>query len=264
MEEMSWREIDETIKEGKTTVLLYGASVEQHGPHLPILTDTLLGYAIGERVARKLGNALVAPVVRPGLSEHHIGFPGTLTFSFETFRRIIEEICTSLARHGFKNIIIISSHGGNTDALKAITPDIAKKLAGKSNVFFLIQDQKLHHELLEKFRTKYKAGLGEMGVHAGLSETSMLLAARPELVDMKNAEEGLSDDSRWLPENVGIGQMDTFIRGIKAKVSNGVLGDPRRANSEMGIELLDATADEEADRIQKVMNVLAKEQTIHM
>ncbi|MCL5069172.1 MAG: creatininase family protein [Thaumarchaeota archaeon] len=261
---MSWRQIGESIKGGKTTALLYAGSVEQHGPHLPILTDTLLGYALGERVARKLGNALVAPVIRPGLSEHHIGFPGTLTFSFETFRRIVEEVCTSLAGHGFKNIIIISSHGGNTDTLKAVVPDIAKKLAGKSNVFFLIPDQRAHYEMMEKFRAKYKARLGEMGVHAGLSETSMLLAAHPELVEMNNAEEGLSDDWNYLQENVLVDQMDNFIRGIKAKVGNGVLGDPRRASVEIGNELLEATAEEQANRIQKIIKVLAKEQLLHI
>jgi creatinine amidohydrolase len=256
MEEMSWEEIGEAMKEGKTTALLYAGSIEQHGPHLPTCTDTLLGYAVGERVAKKLGNALVAPVVRPGLSEHHIDFPGTFTLSFETFCKLVEECCVSLARQGFKNIVVISSHGGNTDALKAYTPYISKKVADKATIFFLIIDQEMHHEITNRFMKKTKATLGEMGAHSGLSETSMVLAVRPELVDMKRARNGRSDDVFYLPENVLISQMQAFTHGIKAQIKNGILGDPRRSTAELGEEMLEAYAEEQASQIKKIMGIL--------
>ena len=111
MEEMSWREIEEAIAGGKTTAILAVASIEQHGPHLPTGTDTYLGCALAEGIARELGNALVAPVMRPGLSEHHLDFPGTVTLTQETFMRVLQEHCTCLARHGFQDIVLISSHG---------------------------------------------------------------------------------------------------------------------------------------------------------
>ncbi len=258
MEEMSWEEIEETIKEGKKTVLVYCGAIEQHGPHLPTVTDTLLGYAVGQRGAKKLGDALVAPVIRPGLSDHHIDFPGTLSLSFETFHRLVEDVCISLSRHGFKNIVLISSHGGNNDALKAIAPGISKKVSGKSTVFFLISDARSHHDTMEKFRKDMNATLGEMGAHSGLSETSMVLAVRGELVDMKRARDGLSEDSFYLPENVLVSQMDAFIHGIKSQIDNGILGDPRRAKADLGERLLESIASEQAAQIQKIMAVLNK------
>lgn len=261
MEEMSWEEVGESINEGKTTVLLYAGAIEQHGPHLPTVTDTLLGYAVGERVARKLGNALVAPVIRPGLSEHHIDFPGTISISFETFRRLVEETCLSLARHGFKNIVVISSHGGNTDTLKAITPDIAKRVASTKpevNVFFLINDAKTHQEMMAKIMKDEGATLGELGAHSGLAESSMVLAVREDLVNMKRARKGLTDEAFYLPENVLVSQMDAFIHGIKSQIDNGTLGDPRRANVELGERLLEMTAEDEAKQIMKIMKLLEK------
>jgi creatinine amidohydrolase len=258
MEEMSWEEIEESIAEGKTTALLYAGAVEQHGPHLPTVTDTLLGYAVGERVAKKLGNALVAPVLRPGLSDHHIDFPGTFSLSFETFTKLVEEYCISLARHGFENIVLVSSHGGNTDTLKAIAPYVSKKVGGKCTVFFLIQDQKSYHETMEKLRIKWKATLGEMGAHSGLSETAMVLAVRPELVSMKRARNGLSEDAFYAQENVLISQMDAFIHGIKSQIKNGILGDPRRAEPKIGEDFLEAIAELQAAQIKKIMKLLHK------
>lgn len=257
MEDLSWEEIKESIDQGKKTVLQYAGALEQHGPHLPTITDTLLGYAVGERVAKKLGNALLAPVIRPGLSEHHIDFPGTLTLSLETFRRVVEESCQSLARHGFSNIVLISSHGGNTDTLKAITPDISKKIVPKSNVFFLIEDKQAHDATLERFRKKTNATIGEIGAHSGLTETSMVLAVRPDLVDMKRAQKGLVDESFYLPENVLISQMDAFINGIKSQTDNGILGDPRRATAELGNELLEAIAEDQATQISKIIAIIS-------
>ena len=113
------------------------ASIEQHGPHLPTATDTIIGYALAEAVAAKLGNALVAPVIRPALSFHHIDFPGTITLRMPTFVKVLEEYCESLKVHGFKNIVLFVSHGGNADALKAFTPSIAKNIGPEIQLLFV-------------------------------------------------------------------------------------------------------------------------------
>ena len=105
LEECSWPQVRAALGEGYDTVVVTTASVEQHGPHLPILTDTLIGEALGEGIAACLGNAFSAPVIRPGLSEHHMAFPGSFTLSPETFLRVLEECCLSLARHGFRYLV---------------------------------------------------------------------------------------------------------------------------------------------------------------
>ena len=120
LEEMTWPEIRDALQNGMRTVVVCAASIEQHGPHLAERTDTTLGYAEAEALARRLGNALVAPVIRPGLSAHHMVLPGTVTLRPEVFRGVVEDYISSYVRHGFTTIVLISSHGGNFDALEEV------------------------------------------------------------------------------------------------------------------------------------------------
>jgi creatinine amidohydrolase len=241
MEEMSWVEIEAAIKAGKTTVIVVSGSIEQHGPHLPTATDTFLGYEIARRAARQFGKALVAPVIRPCLSEHHMGFPGSLTLSWETYNEVLFDYCESLSNHGFADIILASSHGGNNAVMTAVTPDIARKLYGKINIH-LIDYLALCGEDERTYLKNLGISRGKAGVHAGYGETSEMLAVNPDLVKMESAERGLDDESFYNPQNIPRSQIDSFIYGIKHFSQNGVLGDPRGANAEVGEKLLDMTA----------------------
>jgi creatinine amidohydrolase len=252
MEEMSWVEIKKAIEKGKTTVLVISGSIEQHGPHLPTGTDTYLGYEVGQRAARRLGNALVAPVIRPALSEHHMGFPGSFTLTWETYKDVLDDYCDSLARVGFKDIVLMSSHGGNNAVLKAITPDIAKKLYGRVNIHLV-----LHHErsmpqavafLKEKGVSAEKAG-----VHSGFGETCEMLVAKPHLVKMEFAAEGQVDEALYRPENIPRFQIDSFIHGVQHFAKNGILGDPRGANGEIGKELIELDVNAMCDEINRAV-----------
>ena len=113
MEQMTWTEIRALLDKGVRTVIIPTGSMEQHGYHLSENTDSVLGEHIAAAVARALGDALVAPVLRPGLSEHHMAMAGTLTLRPETFRMLLEDYIDSYSRHGFNTIIIIAFHGGN-------------------------------------------------------------------------------------------------------------------------------------------------------
>jgi len=245
MEEMSWTEIRDAIKSGKTTVLLVSGSIEQHGPHLPTMTDSLVGKYMAQQAALKLGNALVSPVMLVGLAEHHLGFPGTISLNFFDFISVLTDYCNSLADAGFKNIILISSHGGNTDTIIAYAPRIAKMLLNKADVYVATgangpDDARRRKALAEK----YHVTLGKAGVHSGWMETSMVLAIRPDLVDMSKAEEGLDDDAFYSPENSKRNQLKGFAVGVKPYSANGILGDPRGATAEAGKELLELNIDE--------------------
>ncbi|HXN21930.1 MAG TPA: creatininase family protein [Candidatus Dormibacteraeota bacterium] len=245
MEEMSWTEIRDTIKSGKTTVLLVAGSVEQHGPHLPTMTDSLVGKYIAQQVALKLGDALVAPVLQPGLAEHHLGFPGTISLNFQDFISVLTDYCTSLAQAGFKNIVLISSHGGNTDTMIAYAPRIAKQLLNQADVYMATNangpdDARRRKALAEK----YHISIGKAGVHSGWMESSMVLAIRPDLVDMSKAEEGLDDDTFYSPQNAKRNQLRGFAVGVKPYSANGILGDPRGATAEAGKEILAMNIDE--------------------
>jgi creatinine amidohydrolase len=241
IEELSWPEVRVAIAGGWDTAVFACGAVEQHGPHLPTGTDTYLGTAIAERAARKAGNSLVAPTLRPGLSRHHMHFPGSFTLSTPTFVALLGEYCTSLAAHGFRRIVVFPSHGGNSDMMKAHVPDIARLVEGRAEVVFhldiLVTFQKLAEAVAEEGVT-----LGAAGAHAGYVETSMMLAVVPHLVDMDAAEPGRADDDFYRPENVRRSQMESFLKGVQTQSPNGILGDPTGATAEVGERLLDIAA----------------------
>src|SRR5512136_1997153 len=113
MEEMTWPEIKQAIESGYTTAVFAVGSTEQHGPHLPEMTDARIGEDVGERIARKLGNALQARTIDVGISEHHLAFAGTISLKPETLALVLRDTIASLAHHGFTRIVVVPSHGGN-------------------------------------------------------------------------------------------------------------------------------------------------------
>jgi creatinine amidohydrolase len=239
MEEMTWPEVEEAMNAGKRTALLACGAAEQHGPHLPIGTDAYLGTAIAERAAQIAGNSLVAPTLRPGLSEHHMHFPGTITLRIETFVALLEDYCASLERHGFERIVIFSSHGGNRDVMRAYGPSLARARQGRCEVIVRADSeiQRVFDFLIPRGVSK-----GAAGVHAGYVETSEMLECLPHLVRMDAAVPGRSDEDFYRPENIGRSQLESFLHGIQSQSPTGVLGDPTGANSEVGREILDLVA----------------------
>ena len=252
MEEMSWVEIKDAIAGGKTTVLVISGSIEQHGPHLPTGTDTFLAYEIGKRAAQRLGYALVAPIVRPALSEHHMRFPGSFTLSWETYRDVLDDYCDSLARYGFKDLVLMSSHGGNNAVLKAITPDLAKKLYGKVNIHLVLHIEKGMVQAVAFLKEK-GISAEKAGVHSGYSETCEMLVAKPHLVKMEFAQQGQVEEALYRPENIPRFQIDSFIHGVQHFSKNGVLGDPRGANGEIGKELIELSVKVMCEEISKAV-----------
>jgi creatinine amidohydrolase len=234
---MSWPEVERALADGYDTVVIFTGSIEQHGPHLPLATDTILGYAIGERVARRLGNALLAPVIRPGVSEHHMAFKGTLTISPDTFKATVRDVAHSLARHGFKRIAITWSHGGNAGALTELLPQLAAELPDVEIRGPIVPREKFKH-LAEYARTQ-GITLEALGIHAGEGETSEMLAHAPDQVRRNELVQGFMGDLVS-----GEGEHAKLLReGLHRLTSNGVLGDARLADAARGERYLDLVAD---------------------
>jgi len=242
MSEMSWVDIRKAMDRGYNTVVFAVGSNEQHGPHLPTGTDSLEGEALAKKVAGRLCSALQAPTINVGCSEHHMAFPGTISLKPETLKSLIRDYCVSLAKQGFKNIIILPSHGGNFNAVREVTDELNRSLEGTKVVSYT--DLKGLLGFLAEFSSKYEITAGESGVHAGESETSMVLALRKDLVDMKNAEKGFvgSFDDKMM------GLM--WSQGINAISKNGVLGDPRKAEAGRGEEYLELWAEKMVDFVR--------------
>ncbi len=226
LEEMTWVEIKTALGEGKRTVIIPAASIEQHGPHLAQLADSAIGEASAVDLAERLGNALVAPVIRPGLSSHHMKLSGSLTLRPEIFTGIVEDYVAGYVSHGFENIILISSHGGNFKALD----EIAKHLQTKYPDHKIVTGLSLE-ELTGMINEMEQAeGLqpGACGGHACDYETSVMLYLCPEYVRIDQVVQGFTGElSRELVDRV-------FREGIHSLSPLGVMGDPTAADANKG------------------------------
>jgi len=235
MEEMAWPDIKQAIESGFTTAVFAVGSTEQHGPHLPTMTDARIGDDVAERVARKLGRALRARTIDVGVSEHHLAFAGTISLKPETLSLVLRDYIDSLVHHGFKRIIIIPSHGGNFATVRQAIEAARKAHPGIEVTGFT--DLLALTGFLEKASTRYGVTAGEAGAHSGENETSMMLAL----------EAGLVIADRFAPGYTGpLGEAEMkiiFEKGMPALTSNGVLGDPRTASAEKGEDYLERWAE---------------------
>src|SRR5438067_13868653 len=118
LDRMTWPEVKAEIDAGRDTIVIAFGATEQHGPHLPLATDALLGDHLAALVADRL-DAFVAPTVRIGCSEHHLEFPGTLSVAEDTFHELVADLVRSLARGGFRRVVLLPTHGGNFAPLAA-------------------------------------------------------------------------------------------------------------------------------------------------
>jgi creatinine amidohydrolase len=236
LEEMTWTEVGEALAAGRTTIVVAVGAVEQHGPHLPLLVDAARGDRLALEVARRLGDALVAPTVRVGCSEHHMAFPGTISLRRSTLEAICMDYCVSLARHGFRTVCLVPSHGGNflpiaemlDDLRRAVAPDCDVRaytdLRGFLDVWF---------RAVEEVTGKGKL----VGGHADIAESSEMLVIRPELVRADRVEAGYVD-------GVDDALLERMFRdGFRTVTPNGILGDARGLSEAIGRRCLELGAD---------------------
>ena len=243
LEEMTWPEIKEAMENGVDTVIIYAASIEQHGPALPEMTDTTLGYMSAVDLAERIGNALVAPVIRPGLSKHHLGFPGSITLRPEIFKGIVEDYIASYVHHGFKRIILCSSHGGNYNALEEITAEQVKKYPGICIVSGCSLDQ-LDASLAD---AEAKEGLpvGTCGGHACDWETSVMMSLNEDYVRKDRLQAG------YVGALTGELLQRFFEKGVRSVSQIGVMGDPTGADAERGKRYFKYLQDVEEEAVRK-------------
>ena len=238
MPEVEWSRLKahelRALAAADTVVILPIASIEQHGPHLPVMTDTRLGQEVAHRAARKAYSTrptVVTPVVWCGLSEHHMPFGGTLILSHETFRRVIHDLVVSLIRHGFRNVLISNSHGGNIVAMQQIVDELTGQLDATI------------------VATTYVAEAGDaIGVlledqdgirHACEGETAMMMACEPDLVDASDLASLASGRTAGF---LKAGQASYRWRPFAHVTGNGVSGIPEKATADKGEKILEVAS----------------------
>lgn len=217
----------------QTPVLLNIAAIEQHGAHLPVATDRMIGeyfsYLLNQQIGDKI---LILPIVAVGCSDHHMGFCGTLTLSHTTFASVVKEMIQSVLNHGFYNIILLNSHGGNQGIMQVIIEQL-----GYANPNAHILGASWWNVAKEELLKITETGPGGTG-HACEFETSLMKVIAPKLVHDSLIKPGANV---WafpaVDGDLLTGPKVSFYRTMKELTPNGVYGDPTTSSAEKGIRI---------------------------
>jgi creatinine amidohydrolase len=234
LEDLTWTELRALVRAGKTTLLLPIGGTEQNGPHMALGKHNARVKALAERIARELGNAIVAPVVAyvpEGSIEPptgHMRFPGTITVREETFRQTLESAARSFRHHGFRDIVFLGDHGSTQAGERAVAARLNREWAASPVRVHAVEEYyraaTADYDALLKTRG-YPAE--EIGQHAGLADTSLTLALEPRLVRSTSRVEPAAGEA------------------------SGVEGDPKRASAELGQLGVDLIVSKSVSAIRK-------------
>jgi creatinine amidohydrolase len=229
IQEMSWTEFDERRKTTDTVIIPTGA-VEIYGPHLPMGSDSLVAGALALRIAEKT-KALVAPTIEMGESSMLLDYPGTLTLKKSTYEAVMDDLCSDLIGYGFKNLMFINGHAGNVDTVNYLARRYKREKGVRCGQVDWWRFAAANGN--EIFELKGPMAHG----HASECGTSVLLALRPDLVDMTKA-------TRVEPAAEYQTYTD-FIRylSFSDKTPNGIVGDATLGRAEKGKALIDKCVD---------------------
>ena len=236
LEELTWTEVREAIDSGSTTIIVPTAGTEQNGPHIVLGKHKYRMNAGSERIARALGNALVAPVmtyvpegkIDPPTS--HMRYAGTISIPHDVFKAVLEYSARSLKVHGFTDILFIGNSGPNQRGMQEVSAMLNEEWASEEARVLYISDwytssyTAFDEWLLDQGETEET-----IGTHAGLRDTALLLAVAPGHVRTDRMSVG---------------------RGIDV---DGVSGDPTRATVEIGKIGMDLSFDAAMKQISELM-----------
>lgn len=242
------------IDKDNAVVMLPISAIEQHGPHLPVGTDTIILEKLLEKFALEKQfsgfDVLIAPQLAVGKSNEHMDFCGTLTLTTHTMYDVITEICKGIAQHGFKKIVLTNSHGGNTDLLNVLSRDLRILL----NVEIYVFDW-WFTPFWSDIMAKQKESGSIYGVfHACELETSLMMAFAPETVKTDKIADEVPDEmfsgykqiSLYGPVTMGWKTADVTV--------SGVIGQPMCASREKGLIFAQYAVDKLADIISEILN----------
>ena len=187
IEEMTWMEIRDAMKAGKETVIIATGGIEQNGPYLVTGKHNVVLRATTDAIARKLGDALVAPIV-PFVPEGdidpptvHMRYPGTISLTEETFQALLTDICRSFHTHGFRHIVLIGDSGGNQDGMKAVAERLNAQWKGdKSRVHYV--PEYYDYAAVGKWLEEHGVKQVPEGLHDDFGITSIMMTVDPNSV----------------------------------------------------------------------------------
>ncbi len=234
MYKTTWPEVEEYLKENDVVIFPVG-SQEQHGKHLAEDNDAFTATEIARRVGERTG-VLVAPTLPFGNAVHHMNFPGTMTLTFDTLVAVYKELCECLIHHGFRKIVVMNAHGGNTNAIAQALREIKEDTG--ITVYSLMAFPSPRGFGAESTKVIKQ----ESGGHACELETSIeLYLGQRVLMDKaekwKKPKGRTAFDEKW-------GRKVSWTRDFDWSTEIGSLGDPEAATEEKGRQMVEATVDE--------------------
>jgi creatinine amidohydrolase len=240
MTELDWGrltapEIRAVAARGEALAVLPVGAMEQHGPHLPVFTDSRIAWELSMRAAALAAPSvpvLVLPAIWTGLSEHHLPFGGTISLDFAALAGVVRGVARSLTALGFARLLVVNGHGGNIDALGLICREIAVDFAMPAVAAWpWTMAPEAMAAILER----------QTGVHhACEAETSVMLALEPALVRTQLIEPAAAPLHGAVEFRPGLSRFWSFAERAP---HTGVRGDPRPATAAKGEALLTAIAE---------------------
>lgn len=249
IELLTWPEIYKAIHEqSKTTAIVFNGGTEQRGPQGVTGAHTFIAHATADAIARKLGNALVAPVIPYSVNRANAELPGTIGISGPVFAEINEQVAEQLIANGFKNVVLIGDHGGGQKEIKEVAAKLDAKYAGQG-IRVVYSDGPYTQANEEFFAWLDKNGYPP-STHAGIPDTSEMLY--------------LEGDQNWIRKDL----LPTALGDPPRKpgehpdpsvkrIDNGISGDARRSSYELGKRFIDLKVNDGVAQIQELLKVSA-------
>ncbi|WP_266081418.1 creatininase family protein [Haladaptatus caseinilyticus] len=244
------REIGDIGTDDRSVLVIPVGSIEQHGHHLPVATDTLLADAVAHLGAERVADdvpILVTPPVWSGFSPHHLSLGGTISLELDDLLDVLSDVASTALENGFNGLCFVNGHGGNASAV-----DNAVSIIGKNHPDVEVTGV-TYFQLAEPFIDEIReSDVGGMA-HGGEFETSLMLHLYDDLVKMNQA------DAEYLDEPYDRGGKDLLVGGplstyrpFEAYSDSGAIGDPELASAEKGKMLFDRLGDELADVLRNI------------
>ena len=237
IDDLTWTELRAEIASGNTTIIIPIGGTEQNGPHMVLGKHNVRVKALSEKIARALGNALVAPTItyvpEGGVNPPtaHMRFPGTLTIPDATFEKVVEYAARSFKLHGFRDIVLLGDHGDYRKSLKAVADRLDREWASTPVRVHALDEYYVASETLFGQALKRQGYRDEeIGKHAGLADTALAMAIDPRLV-----------------------RTDRLRSAQPLGRADGVYGDPRRATAELGQAGVDVIVTVTVDAIKRAV-----------
>ena len=233
IEDMTWVEVRDAIRNRKTTIIIPVGGTEQNGPHMVLGKHNVRAQMLAGRIATALGNALVAPVlayvpegsITPPAA--HMRFSGTISITDDAFKSLLDSAGRSFKQHGFTDVVLIGDHGGYQSQLKAVATKLNRDWAGAARAHFIGDYYQATQNAYVKSLRAQGLTEAQIGTHAGTADTALLLALNPA---------GVRGDLLGTAARDGLGA--------------GTAGDPRAATPALGQLGVDAVVSESVAAIK--------------